>query len=251
MSTERAIIGIYDGDLLVSSLLQEILDGEGYRTVLLANGSSTSFDPAAAEPADVIVADLSIERTALATTRHVIAELRRSVEPRRLPVLGLTADSGLLRRASSRLADLEHFALLPKPFALDALLDLVATLVAHARGHDGTVLAAGSNPDRVAVLYADGEGRYVDANEAALALLGYTREELVARRVADVMVSTPSGVSDQWVRYQRQRSWSGEDVTLRCKDGRPIRVRIHAAVLQGQAGSAVNVAWLRPTGTAA
>src|SRR4051812_46964401 len=36
------------------------------------------------------------------------------------------------------------------------------------------------------VLVADAEMRYLDANEAACRLLGYTREELLAMRVPDV-----------------------------------------------------------------
>ncbi|CAA9569565.1 MAG: hypothetical protein AVDCRST_MAG49-3456 [uncultured Thermomicrobiales bacterium] len=40
-----------------------------------------------------------------------------------------------------------------------------------------------------AILVADGAGRYIDANPAALALLGYPRDALLGRSVADVLVA--------------------------------------------------------------
>ena len=42
-----------------------------------------------------------------------------------------------------------------------------------------------------AILIATAEGRFRDANPAALALLGYEREELLGLRLEDVFVSEP------------------------------------------------------------
>src|SRR5712692_6950337 len=42
-----------------------------------------------------------------------------------------------------------------------------------------------------AILVADGDGQYLDANPAASELLGYSREELLGMRVADVVAAGP------------------------------------------------------------
>jgi PAS domain S-box-containing protein len=71
-----------------------------------------------------------------------------------------------------------------------------------------------------AVLLADDQGRYIDANAAACDWLGLTREELLGRRVADLIV--PFDADDapqaQWSRFHHEGRQRGR-VQLRRKDG--------------------------------
>jgi PAS domain S-box-containing protein len=70
-----------------------------------------------------------------------------------------------------------------------------------------------------AILLADDEGRYRDANPAACELLGYTREELVTLSVWDItpQVSRAAG-RRMWQTFVQEGSMSGE-YTVVCKDG--------------------------------
>jgi PAS domain S-box-containing protein len=69
------------------------------------------------------------------------------------------------------------------------------------------------------VFVADEEGRYVAVNQAACALLGYTREELLELRVSDV-----AEASGKWEEMRRQGNLSGVS-TLTRKDGTTIDFR--------------------------
>jgi PAS domain S-box-containing protein len=64
-----------------------------------------------------------------------------------------------------------------------------------------------------AVFVADEEGRYVAVNRAACALLGYSREELLALSVADVAENR-----GRWEELQERGTISGTTQLLR-KDG--------------------------------
>jgi PAS domain S-box-containing protein len=54
-----------------------------------------------------------------------------------------------------------------------------------------------------AMLIADGEGRCADANPAAGALLGLTKDELIGRSTAD-FVAAGTNFHDMWVDVQGQ-----------------------------------------------
>ena len=82
------------------------------------------------------------------------------------------------------------------------------------------------------ILVADADGRYVDANPAALALLGYSEEELLQVGVGDVSARTPEGLQDERRRLVHEGSWWGQSA-FRRKDGSvlPVEVRASQAVL--------------------
>jgi PAS domain S-box-containing protein len=90
------------------------------------------------------------------------------------------------------------------------------------------------SPD--AVLLADEEGRYVDANPAALALLGYAREDLLRLSVRDIVAPGPIWAAEEYARYLREGTWQG-DVELRTQHGRVVPAEAHAIVIPGPEGT--------------
>lgn len=93
-----------------------------------------------------------------------------------------------------------------------------------------------------AMLIADDEGRYVDANEAALALLGVSRGELLTMAVSDVMEEdAPARAAERWQAFLRDGRAEGEIILRRSNGERRIveyratsRIRpgLHLSVLR-------------------
>ena len=81
-----------------------------------------------------------------------------------------------------------------------------------------------------AILVADADGRYLDANPAATALLGYDREEVLAMSVTDLVADSPEGTATEYARYKDEGSWRGE-LELRRKDGSTVPVEAWASVV--------------------
>ena len=86
-----------------------------------------------------------------------------------------------------------------------------------------------------AVLVADKDGHYIEANLAAATLLGYSRAELLSMEVADVTMGPPGWSQSEYVRFSKDGYWRGM-VDLRRKDGSPVRVDARASVLQTPEG---------------
>ncbi|HVF89261.1 MAG TPA: GAF domain-containing protein [Blastocatellia bacterium] len=81
-----------------------------------------------------------------------------------------------------------------------------------------------------AILVADEQGNYLDANPAATELLGYTREELLGMRVADITVPDPLWVKAEYSRFSKEGNWHG-DITLRRKDDELIPTEVRAKAI--------------------
>jgi PAS domain S-box-containing protein len=81
-----------------------------------------------------------------------------------------------------------------------------------------------------ALLVADADGRYVDANPAAEALLGYPRAELLGMRIDDVMTLAAEDTRAMYAAFVRDGRWRG-DVELRRKDDTTIRAEGRATAL--------------------
>ena len=87
--------------------------------------------------------------------------------------------------------------------------------------------AFNSLPD--AVLVADASGRYVDANRAARELLGYSREQLLAMNVTDLVARDGEWAEAEFDRLMRGGYWRGV-VPLRRADGSTIDVESTASL---------------------
>jgi PAS domain S-box-containing protein len=84
-----------------------------------------------------------------------------------------------------------------------------------------------------ALLVLGPDGRYLDANRAALELTGYGHEEL--RKVsAGELSASPEDARAAWPRIRDAGTWSGE-WELRCRDGSimPVEVRVTSVPLEG------------------
>jgi PAS domain S-box-containing protein len=80
------------------------------------------------------------------------------------------------------------------------------------------------------VLVTDAEGNYIDANPAATALLGYSRQELLNLRVSDIVAADPEMVESEFTRYLQEGNWSGE-YELKTKTGELVPTEIRAQVI--------------------
>jgi len=78
------------------------------------------------------------------------------------------------------------------------------------------------------ILVADGDGHYLDANPAALGLLGYTLDELLQLHVSDVSAQAPAELQDRYARLKRDHGWHGESI-FRRKDGSVFPVDVRAS----------------------
>ena len=94
-----------------------------------------------------------------------------------------------------------------------------------------------------AILVADDQRRYRDANTAATELLGYRREELLVLRVEDVVAEGPSWTAAEFERFRTEGRWQGE-LELRRKDGTTVLVEAVATTVP-LPGGAVNLSALR------
>jgi PAS domain S-box-containing protein len=94
-----------------------------------------------------------------------------------------------------------------------------------------------------ALLIADADGRYVEANAAAEQLLGRPRSELLGMRVADVVAAGPEWTDAEYSRFRLDGHWRGE-LDLRRKDGTLVPVEVRATVIETAAGQ-LNLSALR------
>jgi PAS domain S-box-containing protein len=90
-----------------------------------------------------------------------------------------------------------------------------------------------------AVMVYDGEGRFLDCNEAVLQRLGYSREEFLLLRTADIVHPDFHLV----MRNNQERIWAGEiavaESAHHCKDGRVIPVEVSALMVKHQGQPAI------------
>jgi PAS domain S-box-containing protein len=85
-----------------------------------------------------------------------------------------------------------------------------------------------SVPD--AILVADAAGRYLDANPAAIALLGRTHEELLALSVPDIVAADRTWTEGQFGRFVQEGTWRSE-LELRRGDGTLVPVEAQASAV--------------------
>jgi CheY-like chemotaxis protein len=105
--------------------VRSCLEGEGYR-VQTCLESRHAIELASADPPDLIMLDVVMPEV---SGWEVLAQLRRDARFERTPVIVCTA---YVAEALGRLAELkgpdQHLGLLPKPFDVDELIEVVASV---------------------------------------------------------------------------------------------------------------------------
>jgi len=112
--------------------------------------------------------------------------------------------------------------------AVTAMTSLVMAAVVSERKRARDELHALFENTQEAILIADGESRYIDANPAACLLTGYSREELLRLKVRDVtpIAAQDSGIR-QWKEFLRAGKMEGE-YQIRRRDGSMVEVEFRS-----------------------
>jgi PAS domain S-box-containing protein len=243
---------VVEDDDGIQGLLLSLLADEGYEPVAAETRSEVAAAVAECAPA-VVLLDIHLPDV----PEGIVEELNARVGW--TPLIAMSASS-----AQERSESLGAYAFLPKPFDLDDVVRLVrqgvslfdagqslatpARLMERVASHDEWSGEAIQRMVRwaypeyepqviapAAVLVADAESHYVDANRAAVLLLGYTVEALRQKTVADVVAYQPEWTAKEWARYQAEGEWVGV-VTLRRKDGTTVRVQAQAKAVRVSSG---------------
>ena len=81
------------------------------------------------------------------------------------------------------------------------------------------------------ILVTDADGRYIEANEAACRMTGYTRDELLGKRVGDLTDPKERAYSDQRFALLRKVGTTRADRVIIRKDGSRLPIEAHAVAL--------------------
>jgi diguanylate cyclase (GGDEF)-like protein/PAS domain S-box-containing protein len=83
------------------------------------------------------------------------------------------------------------------------------------------------------VFVADAEGRFIDANPSACAMVGYTRDELLSMSIAALAPAEPAGEHALLHRRILDSGALKTEIRVRRKDGQMLTARLHAIALPG------------------
>ena len=207
----RPLVLVADDNVDMRRYIVDLL-GEHYRTEAVPDGEA-ALAAALAQTPDLILANLVMPRL---DGHGLLQALRADPATRGVPVILLAACTG----DKSRIEGLQAGAddCLVKPFSARELLACVAVhlRMARMRREASEALRAGEAHHRLlfeltadGIVLADATGRYVDVNAAACKMLGYSREEVLARTIPDMLEP------DEWSRIAPE--------IARCADGQTLR----------------------------
>jgi len=243
----RSRITIIDDHPEFLALMQDLLSGS-YDVAVLSGHDIGPDDLVDSRP-DLLIVDLRLDRRDLQGW-DIVALARAHRDLRTIPIVVCSADENAVNVRAGALLNGGNTAVLIKPFNVDALEEIVSQGLGTGFPDAGL---GGSARDgyhhllqesRDAVLVTDQAGRYIDANEAALDILGLTREQLCRLSVADLVAMDDGWTDAEWQRYQRHGWWHG-GVTLTMSDGRTKRMLATARIVD-DGGHPAYVSWIQP-----
>ncbi len=198
---------------------------------------------------DLLIADLRLDHGELQGW-DIVELVRAHRHLRVIPIVVCSADPHALAGRAAAILGAGNTALLAKPFDL-AHLEQVVRHGLNA-GFPGARLVAGSVDDydsffagsTDAIIVTDRSGRYLDANDVALDLIGLTREELRRRSIGDLDTTERAWSDAEWGRLQHDGWWHGS-VRLSLPNDRTLLMLATAQTVPNGDGSAF-VSWLQP-----
>jgi DNA-binding response OmpR family regulator len=243
----RGRITVVDDHADFLEVVREILSEE--HDVVAFSGHDITMDDIIDSRPDLMMVDLRLDRSQLQGL-DILTQARAHPTLSGVPVIICSADVHGLGRRVDAVLDAGNTALLAKPFTVDSLEEVVTQGL--TRGFPRAVLPSITAGDyhglfvdsADAILVADSTGRYVDANDVALSLLGMTRDELRGRPVADLVAEDHAWTDTEWHRY-RQAGWWHGSVTLSLPGNRTRRMLATARVVELE-DAAAYISWLKP-----
>lgn len=125
MTKQQYVIVVADDDPLINVLICMLLEDEGYQVLSCATGADALQIVARVKP-DLVVTDLRMEVEDAGL--QLLAQLRADPTTAGIGVIVCSADHSALARGSLARA-FPRTGVVPKPFALDHLLDTIRQLL--------------------------------------------------------------------------------------------------------------------------
>ena len=208
---DRPLVLVADDNADMRQYIVRLLAGH-CRTQAVPDGEA-ALAAARQRPPDLVLTDVMMPRL---DGFGLLKALRADPRTSSVPVIMLSARAG----EESRIEGMQEGAddYLVKPFSARELLARVTAhlQMARIRREASETLRAREAHFRVlfeqtadGIVLADATGRYVDVNPAACRLLGYSREEMLARTIPDMLEP------DEWSRIAPEID--------RCADGQVMR----------------------------
>ena len=197
---DRPLVLVADDNADMRQYIVRLL-GEHFRTEAVSDGEA-ALAAARAQVPDLILTDVMMPRL---DGFGLLQALRADPRTGGVPVIMLSARAG----EESRIEGMQEGAddYLVKPFSAKELLARVTAhlKMAQMRRESSEALRASDEHHRLlfeqtvdGIFLADAAGRYVDVNTAGCEMLGYSREEVLARTHSDMLEP------DEWPRIERE-----------------------------------------------
>ena len=189
LEDDRPLVLVADDNADMRQYIVRLL-GQHYRTEAVPDGEA-ALAAARARTPDLVLTDVMMP---LLDGFALLHALRADPRTSGVPVIMLSARAG----EESRIEGMQEGAddYLVKPFSAKELLARVTAhlKMARMRRESSEALRASEQHHRVlfeqsvdGIFLADAAGRFVDVNTAGSEMLGYSREEVLARSIADVL----------------------------------------------------------------
>jgi CheY-like chemotaxis protein len=117
----RPLVAVVDDDRIYTEMIRDLLDGEGYDTILLQQAATAVDEIVRARPVLVL---LDVRMDVANAGVSILNELRANPQTADLPVIVCTADQQFLRSESAFLRESDA-AFVAKPFDIDVFLDVI------------------------------------------------------------------------------------------------------------------------------
>jgi CheY-like chemotaxis protein len=117
----RPLVAVVDDDLVYTEMVRDLLDSEGYDTILLQQAATAVEAIVRARPMLVV---LDVRMDVADAGVSILTALRANPQTSALPVIVCTADQQFLRSEASFLRS-QNAAVVAKPFDLDDFLDAI------------------------------------------------------------------------------------------------------------------------------